>query len=39
MMSSIFLRVDLSYDIVKTHSGELKAEMKEAEGSTFIIIL
>ena len=29
----------LSYDIVKAHGGELKVEIKEEEGSTFIIQL
>jgi signal transduction histidine kinase len=27
------------YDIIKAHGGELKVEMKEGEGSTFIIQL
>jgi signal transduction histidine kinase len=27
------------YDIVKAHSGELKMETKEGEGSVFIIVL
>ena len=31
------LGLSLSYDIVKAHSGELKVETKEGEGSTFII--
>ncbi len=31
------LGLSLSYDIVKAHGGELKAETKEGEGSTFII--
>ncbi|MEO7483965.1 MAG: ATP-binding protein [Ferruginibacter sp.] len=33
------LGLSLSYDIVKTHGGELKVETKEGEGSTFIISL
>ena len=33
------LGLSLSYDIVKAHSGELKVETKEGEGSTFTIIL
>ena len=33
------LGLSLSYDIVKTHGGELKVETKEGEGSTFIIQL
>ena len=33
------LGLSLSYDIVKAHGGELKVETKEAEGSTFIIVL
>ena len=33
------LGLSLSYDIVKAHSGEIKIETKEAEGSTFIIQL
>jgi two-component system, NtrC family, sensor kinase len=31
------LGLSLSYDIVKAHGGELKAETKEGEGSEFII--
>jgi len=31
------LGLSLSYDIVKAHGGELKVEMKEGEGSEFII--
>jgi signal transduction histidine kinase len=31
------LGLSLSYDIVKAHGGELKAETKESEGSQFII--
>ena len=31
--------IQTSYDIVKTHGGELKVETKEGEGSTFIIQL
>jgi len=33
------LGLSLSYDIVKAHSGELKVETKEGEGSEFIILL
>ena len=33
------LGLSLSYDIVKAHAGELKVETKEAEGSTFIILI
>ena len=33
------LGLSLSYDIVKTHGGELKVETKEGEGSEFIIHL
>ena len=33
------LGLSLSYDIVKAHGGELKAETKEGEGSEFIIQL
>ena len=33
------LGLSLSYDIVKAHGGELKVETKEAEGSTFIILI
>ena len=33
------LGLSLSYDIVKTHGGELKVETNEGEGSQFIIIL
>jgi signal transduction histidine kinase len=29
----------LSYDILKAYGGELKVEMKEGEGATFIIEL
>jgi light-regulated signal transduction histidine kinase (bacteriophytochrome) len=29
--------IQTSYDIVKAHSGEIKVETKEVEGSTFII--
>ncbi len=32
------LGLSLSYDIVKTHGGELKVETKEGEGSEFVII-
>ena len=31
--------IQTSYDIVKAHSGEIKIEMKENEGSEFIIKL
>lgn len=31
--------VQTSYDIVKTHGGEIKVESKEGEGSEFIIQL
>ena len=33
------LGLSLSYDIVKAHSGELKVETKESEGTIFIITL
>ena len=33
------LGLSLSYDIVKAHSGELKVETKEGQGSVFIIQL
>jgi signal transduction histidine kinase len=33
------LGLSLSYDIVKSHGGELKVETKEGEGSTFVILL
>ena len=33
------LGLSLSYDIVKSHGGELKVETKEGEGSEFIIQL
>jgi len=33
------LGLSLSYDIVKSHGGELKVETKEGEGSVFIIQL
>ena len=33
------LGLSLSYDIVKAHGGEFKAESKEGEGSEFVIIL
>ena len=33
------LGLSLSYDIVKAHSGELKVETKEGEGSVFVIEL
>lgn len=31
--------IQISYDIVKAHSGELKVQTKEGEGSEFIIQL
>ena len=31
--------IQMSYDIVKAHGGELKMETKQGEGSTFIIQL
>jgi len=33
------LGLSLSYDIIKTHGGEIKLETKEGEGSEFIIQL
>ena len=33
------LGLSLSYDIVKTHGGELKVETKEGEWSEFVIVL
>ena len=33
------LGLSLSYDIIKAHGGEIKAESKEGEGSEFIIQL
>jgi signal transduction histidine kinase len=33
------LGLSLSYDIIKAHSGELKVETQDGEGSTFIIKL
>lgn len=33
------LGLSLSYDIVKAHSGELKVETKDGQGSTYIIQL
>lgn len=33
------LGLSLSYDIIKTHGGEIKVETKEGEGSNFIIAL
>ena len=33
------LGLSLSYDIIKTHGGEIKVESKEGEGSEFIIQL
>ncbi len=35
----IGLGLSLSYDIIKSHGGEIKVETKEGEGSTFIIQL
>ena len=37
--SSLGLGLSLSYDIIKAHGGEIKAESKEGEGSEFIIQL
>ena len=31
--------IQTSYDIIKTHGGELKVETKEGEGAEFIIQL
>ena len=31
------LGLSLSYDIIKTHGGEIKVESKEGEGSEFVI--
>jgi len=31
------LGLSLSYDIIKAHGGEIKVEIKEGEGSEFII--
>ena len=31
--------IQIMYDIVKAHGGELKVETKEGEGSEFIILL
>lgn len=33
------LGLSLSYDIIKAHGGEIKAETKEGEGAEFIIVL
>jgi len=33
------LGLSLSYDIIKAHGGEIKAESKEGEGSEFMIVL
>ena len=33
------LGLSLSYDMIKAHGGEIKAESKEGEGSEFIILL
>jgi len=33
------LGLSLSYDIIKAHGGELKAETKEGEGSELIVVL
>ncbi len=31
--------IQISYDIIKAHGGEIKVETKEGEGTTFIIQL
>jgi len=33
------LGLSLSYDIIKTHGGDLQVKTKEGEGSEFIIVL
>ena len=33
------LGLSLSYDIIKTHGGEIKVETKEGEGAEFVIVL
>jgi two-component system NtrC family sensor kinase len=33
------LGLSLAYDVIKAHSGEIKVETKEGEGSEFIIQL
>jgi signal transduction histidine kinase len=33
------LGLSLSYDIIKAHGGEIKAETKEGEGTQFIVVL
>jgi signal transduction histidine kinase len=33
------LGLSLTYDIVRTHGGEIKVETREGEGSEFIIVL
>jgi len=33
------LGLSLSYDIIKTHGGEIKVETKEGEGAEFIVLL
>jgi signal transduction histidine kinase len=33
------LGLSLSYDIIKAHSGELKVESKEGEGSEFVVLI
>jgi signal transduction histidine kinase len=33
------LGLSLSYDIIKSHGGELKVEIKEGENAEFIIVL
>lgn len=41
-MKSINLRksvIQINYDIIKAHGGELKVESKEGEGSEFVIQL
>jgi signal transduction histidine kinase len=31
--------IQMSYDIIKAHGGEIKVETKEGEGTTLIILL
>jgi signal transduction histidine kinase len=31
--------LSLAYDIIKAHGGELKVEINENEGTTFIVII
>jgi len=33
------LGLSMSYDVIKAHNGEIKAETKEGEGSAFVILL